>query len=274
MQKIRLGFSPCPNDTFIFDALVNGKIPSNGLEFECHIADVEQLNTMAFNGLLDVTKCSYHAYAHLYQQYYLLDAGSALGTGVGPLLIAKDSKRFTNNPSPSIAIPGKYTTAAFLYKSAFGDKGNSSEVLFSEIEDAVLQNRFDAGVIIHESRFTYAHKGLQLIADLGSLWEEKHSLPIPLGGIIGHRRLGKELASQVSALIHTSLQFAFNNPGSSADFIRCNAVELAPEVVSKHINLYVNHYSLSLGYKGRQAVEYMLKNINGSNYLPQYFEIR
>jgi 1,4-dihydroxy-6-naphthoate synthase len=138
----------------------------------------------------------------------------------------------------------------------------------------VLQGKFDAGVIIHESRFTYAHKGLQLIADLGSLWEQKHSLPIPLGGIIGHRRLGKDLVSQVSALIRASLQFAFNNPSSSADFIRCNAVELEPDVVLKHINLYVNQFSLSLGAEGSQAVEYMLKSINGSNYLPQYFEIR
>lgn len=273
MHKLRLGFSPCPNDTFIFDALVNGKIANNGLEFECHIADVEELNTMAFDGLLDVTKCSYNAYAHLYKDYYLLDAGSALGTGVGPLLIGKDIERFYQNPSPRIAIPGKYTTAAFLYKSAFGAKGQATEVLFSEIENAVLQGHFDAGVIIHESRFTYSKKGLQLIADLGTRWEEKNALPIPLGGIIAHKRLDKVLVHRISRLIHDSLQYAFQNPNSSANFIRCHAFELEPEVILKHINLYVNHHSLSLGMEGAKAVEFMLKSIHGSEFEPGYFEI-
>jgi 1,4-dihydroxy-6-naphthoate synthase len=273
IKTLRLGFSSCPNDTFIFDALVNGKIDTGGLRFECHIADVEELNSMAFDGLLDITKCSYHAYAYLYGRYCLLNAGSALGKGVGPLLIAKDPQRFLNNPDPVIAIPGKYTTAAFLYKSAYADKGKKIEMLFSEIEAAVSHGKVDAGVIIHESRFTYQQKGLVKIADLGSIWEQTTGRPIPLGGIIGSKSLDHMLLKQVSDLIHQSIAFAFTHPEASTDFVKCHAFEMSEDVIQQHISLYVNDYSLSLGEDGRDAVLFMLQKVHGSNFNPAHFEV-
>jgi 1,4-dihydroxy-6-naphthoate synthase len=256
-RTITLGFSPCPNDCFIFDALVHGKIDTEGLRFELVMADVEDLNRRAFSGTIDVTKLSYHALAYLTEEYVLLGSGSALGFGVGPLLI---SARPIENPERAIpgmriAIPGKYTTANFLFSLAFPKTENKTEMLFSDIETAVLNGTVDAGLIIHENRFTYRDKGLHKVIDLGEFWENLAHAPIPLGGIVMKRSFEPELQEKVERLIRKSVEYAFANPDASRNFVRANAQEMSEEVMQKHIRLYVNDYSIDLGHVGRAAVK-------------------
>ena len=257
MNKITLGFSPCPNDTFIFDAMVHHKIDTEGLEFDYFMADVEELNTKAFNGIPDVCKVSYHAYLHLINEYILLNSGSALGDDVGPLFISKKDLTDKNLANVSVAIPGKYTTANLLLSIAYPQikEKNKKELLFSDIESKLLNKELDAGVIIHENRFTYHKRGLKLIADLGKRWFELTQQPIPLGGIVIKRNLDKEIINSVNRILKKSVEYAFANPKSPMDFIRCNAQEMEEEVMLKHINLYVNKYSIELGDKGRKAIE-------------------
>jgi len=257
MNKITLGFSPCPNDTFIFDAMVHHKIDTEGLEFDYFMADVEELNTKAFNGIPDVCKVSYHAYLHLINEYILLNSGSALGNDVGPLFISKKDLTDKNLADVSVAIPGKYTTANLLLSIAYPQikEKNKKELLFSDIESKLLNKELDAGVIIHENRFTYHKRGLKLIADLGKRWFELTQQPIPLGGIVIKRNLDKEIINSVNRILKKSVEYAFANPKSPMDFIRCNAQEMEEEVMLKHINLYVNKYSIELGDKGRKAIE-------------------
>src|SRR5688572_4846823 len=200
-MKIRLGYSPCPNDTFIFDALVNGKIDTGGIEFETLLEDVETLNQWAMEGRLDVTKLSFPAIFRNAAHYRILSAGSALGQGVGPLLVGKEKVAFERVPNLIIAIPGENTTANLLLSYAFPSATRRLVTLFSEIEAAVLQGTADLGVIIHENRFTYAQKGLEKICDLGTVWEEKENVPIPLGCIAAHTRLPADVMNQVDALI-------------------------------------------------------------------------
>ena len=252
-MKLTLGFSPCPNDTFIFDALVHNKIDTEGLEFEVVFADVEQLNKWALDGELDVTKLSYHAFTYCVNNYVLLDSGSALGNNCGPLLIKKPETILTSESK--IAIPGKYTTANMLLGIAFPEHQNKVEALFSEIEDAILTNKVDAGLIIHENRFTYKDKGLEKVKDLGELWEEETQLPIPLGGIVVKRELPLVIQQKIERVLRKSVEYALENPNSSADYVLCHAQEIEKEVIDAHINLYVNDYSVSLGKKGRKAVE-------------------
>ena len=254
-KKITLGFSPCPNDTFIFDAMVHHKIDTEGLEFDYFMADVEELNTKAFNGIPDVCKVSYHAYLHLINDYILLNSGSALGDDVGPLFISKKDLSNHNLNDISVAIPGNYTTANLLLSIAYPEIKNKEEVLFSDIETKLLNEDFDAGVIIHENRFTYHKRGLKLIADLGKRWFELTQQPIPLGGIVIKRNLDKEIINSVNRILKKSVEYAFANPESPMGFIRCNAQEMEEEVMMKHINLYVNQYSVELGDKGKKAVE-------------------
>ncbi len=254
-KKITLGFSPCPNDTFIFDAMVHHKIDTEGLEFDYFMADVEELNTKAFNGIPDVCKVSYHAYLHLINDYILLNSGSALGDDVGPLFISKKDLSNHNLNDISVAIPGNYTTANLLLSIAYPEVKNKKEVLFSDIETKLLNEDFDAGVIIHENRFTYHKRGLKLIADLGKRWFELTQQPIPLGGIVIKRNLDKDIINSVNRILKKSVEYAFANPDSPMGFIRCNAQEMEEEVMMKHINLYVNQYSVELGDKGRKAVE-------------------
>ena len=254
-KKITLGFSPCPNDTFIFDAMVHHKIDTEGLEFDYFMADVEELNTKAFNGIPDVCKVSYHAYLHLINDYILLNSGSALGDDVGPLFISKKDLFIQNLNDISVAIPGKYTTANLLLSIAYPEVKNKKEVLFSDIETKLLNEDFDAGVIIHENRFTYHKRGLKLIADLGKRWFELTQQPIPLGGIVIKRNLDKDIINSVNRILKKSVEYAFANPDSPMGFIRCNAQEMEEEVMMKHINLYVNQYSIELGDKGKKAVE-------------------
>lgn len=256
-SHISLGFSPCPNDCFIFDAMIHGKIDTEGLMFDVVMADVEELNRRAFAGNIDITKLSYHAFAHLTNEYVLLDAGSALGFGVGPLLISKnDFSHLTSNISHlSIAIPGKYTTANFLLSLAYPDATNKTEMLFSEIEDAVLSGKVDAGLIIHENRFTYEQKGLKKIIDLGEWWEKETGAAIPLGGIVMKRSIPDEVKQKVNRILRKSVEYAFANPLASRDFVKAHAQEMDEAVMQKHIDLYVNEYSIALGKEGREAVK-------------------
>ena len=252
-MQLTLGFSPCPNDTFIFDALVHNKIDTEGLEFEVVFGDVEQLNKWAFEGKLDITKISYNAFTHCVNDYALLDSGSAFGNNCGPLLIKKPNTILTKESK--IAIPGKYTTANMLLSIAFPKNQNKVETLFSEIENKVLDGRVDAGLIIHENRFTYQEKGLEKVKDLGEFWEEETGLPIPLGGIVVKRELPLVTQQKVERVLRKSVKYAFANPNSSANYVKCHAQEMEKEVVDAHIALYVNDYSISLGAEGKRAVE-------------------
>jgi 1,4-dihydroxy-6-naphthoate synthase len=254
---ITLGFSPCPNDCFIFDAMIHGKIDTEGLTFVPVMEDVESLNQKAFKSELDITKLSFHAYAHLTKEYQLLNAGSALGNNCGPLLISKNGNLSDLNSLASnlrIGIPGKYTTANFLLSLAFPDAKNKIEMVFSEIEDAVLKEKVDAGLIIHENRFTYEQKGLKKIIDLGEYWETFSKAPIPLGGIVIKRDVDADLKKKVDRIIKKSVEFAFANPASSLNFVKEHAQEMDEEVMRKHIGLYVNKYSVDLGIEGKNAV--------------------
>lgn len=251
---IKLGFSPCPNDTFIFAALVHGMIDCEGLEFDYKMADVEHLNHLAMEGTIDMVKVSYHAFLYLAPVYRLLDSGSALGTGNGPLLVSKKKYALNELVDRMVAIPGEYTTAHLLLKLLAPFIRRKKILLFNEIEEAILHEEADAGVIIHESRFTYENKGLMKIADLGEEYERLTSSPIPLGGIIARKSLGKETLDKLNRVMNRSVAFAIENPSKVMDFVRCNAQEMDEEVMMKHIHLYVNKYTLDLGQDGRKAI--------------------
>lgn len=256
-MKLSIGYSPCPNDTFIFDALAHGKIDTEGLEFDIVLADVEALNRMAFEGQLDVTKLSYHAFAHLLERYVLLDAGSALGNNCGPLLIARRPLSDEEINSAKIAIPGRFTTANFLLSLAWPDAADKVEMVFSDIEEAVLDGSVDAGLIIHENRFTYEQKGLCKIADLGEFWEGRTGMPIPLGGIVIQRDLPPELQLRFNRVLARSVAYALDHPQQTLPYVRAHAQEMDEAVMFQHIGLYVNEFTRNLGTKGRAAVQLM-----------------
>ncbi len=280
-MKLTLGFSPCPNDTFIFDALIHHKIDTEGLEFEVFYDDVETLNQKAFRGELDITKLSYHAFAYVTDKYVLLDSGSALGFGVGPLLISdleisisdleKGEIRNRNSEikNPLIGIPGKYTTANFLLGLAFPEATNKQVLVFSEIEDAVLDGRIDIGLIIHENRFTYQDKGLKKIIDLGDYWEKRTGCAIPLGGIVANRNLPLDIQHKINRVLRKSVEYAFANPKSGLEFIKQHAQEMSEEVMYKHIELYVNQYSIELGEEGRKAINLMFDTALEKGIIPE-----
>lgn len=273
---LTLGYSPCPNDTFIFDAMVHGRIDTEGLIFDVRLDDVEALNRLAFAGELDVTKLSYHAFGYLTETYALLNAGSALGRGVGPLLVTADAELAEQYaartqvqgtglkeqaqsgpvlpPDAPVAIPGKYTTANYLLGLAFPELTNKQEVLFSDIESRVLSGEFTAGLLIHENRFTYHERGLHKLMDLGEFWEGSTGYAIPLGGIVVKRSLPTEVQRTFDRVLARSVRYAFDHPEASADYVAAHAQEMDPEVRRKHIALYVNDYSLDLGPEGRAAV--------------------
>lgn len=256
-MKLSLGFSPCPNDTFIFDALVHQKIDTEGLEFDVVLADVEELNQRAFAGELDVTKLSYHAFAHLLHQYALLDAGSALGRNCGPLLIAKRPLTEAEVNAAAIAIPGRYTTANFLLGLAYPAATDKREMLFSDIEQAVLRDEVEAGLIIHENRFTYQDKGLVKIQDLGEFWESTTGFPIPLGGIVVRRSLPPSVQQTVNRVVARSVAYAQSNPQATRPYVSAHAQEMDEAVMYAHIGLYVNDFTLNLGIEGRAAVGHL-----------------
>jgi len=254
-MKLTLGFSPCPNDTFIFEAMVHGRIDTEGTEFDWFLADVEELNRHAMDGMVDITKMSYHAYAMAAANYLILDSGSALGRGNGPLVVSKNRIWPDELDDAVIAIPGQNTTANLLFSIFWPAAGRKREYLFSDIPEAVLSGEADAGVIIHETRFTYRSLGLQKVADTGEMWEAQTQLPLPLGGIVINRRIDPETAEKVNRIIRRSIEYAYANPSHSVDFIRKNASETDARVTREHIKLYVNDFSLSLGQEGREAIE-------------------
>lgn len=253
-MNLTLGFSTCPNDTFIFDAMVNGRINTEGLRFNLHLADVEELNRLAFSATIDVTKVSYHAFAYLSEVYQLLTSGSALGFGNGPLLISKHKIYPHELKDLKIAIPGKYTTANLLLSLAYPHLDQKREYLFSDIEEVILTGEADAGLIIHENRFTYRAKGLKKIVDLGEWWDQQTGLPIPLGGIIIKRNLPHEIRLKVNRVLKRSVEYALANPNDSLPFVRQHAQSMDEEVMRNHIQLYVNDFSVDLGTKGREAI--------------------
>ncbi|MBK0381535.1 1,4-dihydroxy-6-naphthoate synthase [Pedobacter sp. SD-b] len=267
-MKLSLGFSPCPNDTFIFDALIHNKIDTQGLAFEVVFDDVETLNQKAFGAVLDITKLSYHAYAYCTNNYVLLDAGSALGFGVGPMLICKTDQDLSD-PNLKVGIPGKFTTANFLLGLAYPHLKNKVEMVFSDIEQMLIDGEIDLGLIIHENRFTYQDKGLKKVKDLGQFWEEKNNCAIPLGGIVIKRDLPLAIKKTVNQLIRESVEYAFANPKSALPFIKSHAQEMEESVMYKHIDLYVNKYSIGLGADGKKAVETLFDQAQENSIIPQ-----
>jgi len=267
-MTLTLGFSPCPNDTFIFDALIHHKIDTEGLDFEVFFDDVETLNQKAFNTDLDITKLSYHAYAYATKNYVLLDAGSALGFGVGPLLICKNLQDLSN-PDLRVGIPGKYTTANFLLSLAYPHLKNKQEMIFSDIEQKLLNDEIDLGLIIHENRFTYHENGLQKVRDLGEYWETQTNSAIPLGGIAVKRSLPLQIQQKVNRLIRKSVEFAFNNPKSALPFIKSHAQEMDEKVMYQHIDLYVNKFSVDLGIEGKKAINTLFEQAFDKGIIPK-----
>jgi 1,4-dihydroxy-6-naphthoate synthase len=269
-MKLTVGSSPCPNDCFIFDAIVNRRIDLEGLEFVLHMADVEALNKAAFAGVAEISKLSYHAYAYCTRDYVVLDAGSALGRNCGPLLISRRpiSRDQVTAGGVRIAIPGTYTTANLLLGLAFPRACDKTELVFSDIESALLSDEFDAGLIIHENRFTYEAKGLRKIIDLGEFWEGETGAPIPLGGIVVKRSLPEEVKRAVNRVLRRSVEYAFANRGASLPFVREHAQEMREDVMYRHIDLYVNQYSVDLGADGRRAVETLFERARASGVIP------
>ncbi|MDX9852704.1 MAG: 1,4-dihydroxy-6-naphthoate synthase [Tenuifilaceae bacterium] len=258
-MNLSLCFSTCPNDTFMFDALVNKRIDLQGLKFDVALADIEELNKNAIRAIPDITKISINAYGAVSANYQLLSSGSALGRGVGPLVVSKrkiypDEVRYAK-----IAIPGVQTTANLLFSLAYPDANDKKVYLFSDIEDVVLSNEVDIGVVIHETRFTYQKRGLIKLTDLGDFLETETGLPIPLGGIAIRRDLSQNVKVLVQQLIAQSVNFAFANPELSTNYVRTYAQEMDVEIMRKHIQLYVNSYSADLGDSGRSAINFLLE---------------
>ena len=256
-MQLTLGFSPCPNDTFIFDALVNNKIDTENLKFDVVLEDVQTLNNWAIEGKLDSTKLSYGVLPLVLDKYAVLNSGSALGNGVGPLLIANGDYKITDINKSFIAIPGENTTGHLLFSLAYPNAKNKIFLRYDEIENFVLANK-GLGVIIHENRFTYAAKGLHKIIDLGDYWEKQTSNPIPLGGIVIKRKFDATLQLKIDRLIKKSIEYAFSNYPQLNDYIRKHSQEMSEAVMRQHINLYVNNYSIQLGEAGRNAIKKLL----------------
>ena len=269
-MTLSLAFSPCPNDCFMFDAIVNRRIDLEELDISVRLADIEALNTAAFAGEVDVTKLSFHAYAYCADRYQLLDAGSALGRHCGPLLISKRpiSADEVAAGRLRIAIPGKYTTANLLCGLAFPAAQDKTALLFSEIEGAVLDGRYDAGVIIHENRFTYEARGLRKIVDLDELWENETGAPIPLGGIVIKRSLPDAVKQTMNRLVRRSVEYAFAHRDASLPFVRDHAQEMSDDVMYRHIDLYVNEYSVDLGPEGKRAVDVLFDRGRRAGVIP------
>lgn len=263
-MKLTLGFSPCPNDTFIFDALVNKKIDTEGLDFDVVLDDVQSLNEWAAAGKLDITKLSYGVLPLVLDKYIVLNSGSALGRGVGPLLIKNSTFKSESIDDCLIAIPGENTTAHLLFSLAYPTAKNKIFLRYDKIEDFVLQNE-GLGVIIHENRFTYQQKGLHKIIDLGDYWEKETGSAIPLGGIVVKRDIEKLVQQKVDALIKKSIEYANTKYPELNDYIRNHSQEMSEDVMRKHIDLYVNNYSLALGDEGKKAVLKLLEVYNTAN---------
>lgn len=271
-MKLTLAFSPCPNDTFIFDAIVNKRIDLMGYEFDVVLADVEQLNNRALNCEIDITKLSFHALAYITDNYQLLNAGSALGNGCGPLLVTRSENLKMPSAKMKTAIPGKYTTANFLLSLFYPEITQKEPIVFSDIEDAVLSGEFDAGLIIHENRFTYEAKGLKLIADLGAVWERYSGAAIPLGAIAIKRGFNEKIKEDIDTIIKNSVQYAFTNPEKSIPYSKLHAQNMDEQVMKQHIDLYVNRFTVDLGREGQQAVRLLFDKAQELKLIPSIME--
>lgn len=260
MKIISLGYSPCPNDTFIFYGLVHRTIDTDGIVFHEILDDVETLNRKALDGALDMTKVSFHAYGHLRDKYYLLRSGGALGKGCGPLVVAREECTMDQLRGKKIAIPGALTTA-FLLMQIFDPllKDGAVTMPFDRIMDSVAAGEVDAGLIIHESRFTYQGRGLKKVLDLGQWWEEETGMLIPLGGILARKDLGAELVNKIDGMLKESIKYAYSHKDETRSYIREHAQELDDDVTEQHIGLYVNDYSLDVGDEGERAVLELLR---------------
>lgn len=260
MRELTLGYSPCPNDTFIFYGLVNNIISSPDIQFKEVLEDVETLNQMADRSQLDITKISYHAFGHLFDRYCLLRSGGALGKGCGPLVVAREQIPIRDLKNRIIAVPGKMTTAYLLlqiFDPSFRD--NVVFMPFHEIIDAVRKGQCDAGLIIHESRFTFQKAALKQVIDLGEWWEQETGLPIPLGAIIAKRDLGNNTIHTIERMVRESLAYACAHRDEPKAYIKNHAQELSDDVIDRHISLYVNDYSLDIGEEGIQAVKELFR---------------
>jgi 1,4-dihydroxy-6-naphthoate synthase len=269
MKTLSLGYSPCPNDTFIFYALTHGKVKLPDHKIIERLEDVETLNQLALEGLLDLTKISYHALGHLRDQYALLHSGGALGRGCGPLVISRDKTDMLALRGKKIAIPGQLTTANLLLQLYGEGYEDLLIVPFEQIMPCLMRGEADAGVIIHESRFTYRDVGFHEVLDLGAWWESDSGLPIPLGGILARRDLGAEAIKQADKAIRASLEYAYQHPREPKDYIKHHAQELDDEVIDSHIELYVNDFSLGLGDEGIAAVEALLGRAEQRGLIPK-----
>lgn len=267
-HTLTLGYSPCPNDTFIFAALVHNQVPCGGLHFKERLEDVETLNRLALNTTLDLTKISYHAFGHVREHYTLLRSGSALGRGCGPLVVAPSPCSMGDLREKTVLIPGEMTTASLLLQLCENGLTDLRSIPFDQIMPALQRGEAAAGVIIHESRFTFADYGLHQVIDLGQWWEESTGLPIPLGGILARRDLDPEVVALVEQGIRASLEFARAHPQQVAAYIRAHAQELSEEVTAQHIGLYVNDFSLDLGPEGEHAVRYLLQQAEKRGIIP------
>ncbi len=257
-MNLKLAFSTCPNDTFMFDGLVHQRIDTKGYSFDVEMADIEELNLQASQGENDITKISFNAFAQYTQQYQMLTSGAALGFGNGPLVISKHKIYPDELHDVKIGIPGEKTTANLLLNILFPNVQNKKVYLFSDIEDAVLGCEIDAGLIIHESRFSYKKKGLKKVVDMGELWAKEKKLPLPLGGIAIKRDLDDAVKTDIQDLIADSVDFALKNPKISYEFVKKHARELDDSVISRHIDLYVNRYSINCQSDGREAIEFLV----------------
>jgi len=269
---LSLGFSPCPNDTFIFDALVHGRVTCGGLGFTERLEDVETLNRLALSGLLDVSKVSYHLLGHILKDYLLLRSGGALGRGCGPLLVAREPLDPARLAGRRIALPGQYTTAALLLRLFDPSLADFVYLPFHKIMAAVADGSVAAGVIIHESRFTFASHGLLQILDLGRWWEQETGHPIPLGGIAARRSLGRDTLLALERGIALSVARAFGHPGEARPYIRAHSQEMSDEVCDAHIGLYVNDFSRGLGVEGEAAVRLLLDRAAAAGIIPPPLE--
>ncbi|MBP8645605.1 MAG: 1,4-dihydroxy-6-naphthoate synthase [Syntrophobacteraceae bacterium] len=258
-RTLILGFSPCPNDTFIFRALAEGSIDSPSFAFKTLLADVEVLNKKARRQELDVTKVSASAVLHLLDDYWMLRAGGAMGRGCGPLVVARTPLSIQELRHKILAIPGKYTTANLLLRLQGSHEGPVIELPFDRIMPKVAAGEVDAGLIIHEGRFTYPTLGLKLVLDLGAWWESQRGLPLPLGVIMIRRSLGPEVAATVEETIRQSLEYTREHAREAWPYIRSHAQEMEESVIRRHIEMFVNEFSLDLGEEGEQAIRALLK---------------
>jgi 1,4-dihydroxy-6-naphthoate synthase len=268
-QQLTIGYSPCPNDTFIFYALVHGKVHVPGIEFRERLADVETLNRLALERSLDITKISFHAFGHLREHYALLRSGSALGRGCGPLIVAKPGTRFEDIKKGVIAIPGRLTTASLLLRLLDPTIDTYAVMTFDRIMDAVVKGDAAAGLIIHESRFTYPFYKLEKLLDLGEWWEKHSGLPIPLGGILGRRALGRNVLHAIEAGIRDSLLYATTHPDEVLRYCRQHSQEMDETVMKNHIDLYVNDFSIDLGQEGLAAIRRLLDEAEAAGIFPR-----